>query len=182
MPDKTSLIHFLECKWDFPFARYEIKGVPQEANGTLAVLTDCVRSLAKGEKMTLESRDHYDIDESWDWHGLQDGWFDFDVEYTGRNIVITVRTHDDIRALDKVEIFLESGGKKYAVSCEPETAVLTVPVRKIKNGSFTLNVKFTDNDDPEEGDPSVLWWRLPSAPGQFRISPGDSHPQRGLSL
>lgn len=164
------------------FARYEIKGVPQEANGTLAVLTDCVRNLAKGEKMTLESRDHYDIDESWDWHGLQDGWFDFDVEYTGRNIVITVRTHDDIRALDKVEIFLESGGKKYAVSCEPETAVLTVPVRKIKNGSFTLNVKFTDNDDPEEGDPSVLWWRLPSAPGQFRISPGDSHPQRGLSL
>lgn len=25
LPDKTSLIHFLECKWDFPFARYEIK-------------------------------------------------------------------------------------------------------------------------------------------------------------
>ena len=25
LPDKTSLVHFFECKWDFPFARYEIK-------------------------------------------------------------------------------------------------------------------------------------------------------------
>ena len=151
------------------FAQYEIKGVPQKARGRHEILTDCVRTLARGEKMTLESRDHYDVDESWDWHGPKDGWFEFDVEYAGRNIVVTVRTHDDIRALDKVEIFLESGGKKYEAACEPEAAVLSVPVGRIKNGAFTLNVKFTDNDDPEEGDPSVLWWRLPSRPGQFNI-------------
>lgn len=151
------------------FAQYRIKGVPQKATGRLSILTDCIRNISKGDKITLASRDHYDIDESWDWHGTQDGWFDFDVEYAGRNIVVTVRTHDDIRALDKVEIFLESGGKKYSASCEPEAASLTVPVNRIKDGAFTLNVKFTDNDDPEEGDPSVLWWRLPSRPGQFKL-------------
>ncbi len=151
------------------FAQYEIKGVPQKATGKLAILTDCVRTVAKGEKITLSSRDHYDIDESWDWHGPDDGWFDFDVEYAGRNVVITVRTHDDIRALDKVEIFLESGGKKYMASCEPEAASLSVPVSRIKDNAFTLNVKFTDNDDPEEGDPSVLWWRIPSKPSSFKL-------------
>ena len=124
----------------------------------------------EGEKLSFESRDHYDVDESWDWHGPKDGWFDFDVEYAGREIIVTVRTHDDMRVLDKIEVMLESGGRKHSGVFEPEDAVLRVPVSKIKANSFTLNVKFTDNNDPEEGDPSVLWWRRPSNPGQFRIS------------
>lgn len=148
---------------------YTLKGVPQTADGKLHVLTDNVRSVARGEKLTIKSIDHYDIDESWDWHGPEDGWFEFDVELSGRNLIVSVRTHDDIRALDKVEIFLETGGKKCSYAFAPENAVLKFPLSKIKDGRFCLNVSFTDNDDVEEGDPSVLWWRLPSKPGQFII-------------
>jgi len=110
------------------------------------------------------------VNESWDWHGMDDGWFEFQIDTTDKNVVIFVKTHDDIQALDKVEIFLESGGKKYSYSYELGEAQLKFPLSKIKNGKFTLNVSFTDNDDPEEADPSVLWWRLPSMPGQFAIS------------
>ena len=149
---------------------YELKGTLQTVEGKLEILTDCVRSIAKGQKLTLVSSDHYDIDESWDWHGPDDGRFEFDVENNGKEIVVSVRTHDDLRVLDKVDIFLQSGGKMYSGKFEPEEAVLKVPLKKIKDGQFTLNVSFTDNDDPEEGDPSVLWWRPGSKPGQFVIS------------
>lgn len=152
------------------FCTYGIKGEPQTAHNRLEILTDCVRTLRKGEKLSFISRDHYDIDESWDWHGPQDGWFEFDLEHTGRAVTVTVRTHDDIRALDKVEIIIESGGKKYSETFEPEAASFILPLSRIKDGAFTLNVKFTDNDDPEEGDPSVLWWRQSSRPGQFKIA------------
>lgn len=151
------------------YCEYEIKGERLKVRNRLKILTDCVRNISKGDKLTFVSRDHYDVSESWDWHGPEDGWFEFDLEYSGRDIKVSVRTFDDIRALDKVAITLESAGQIYTSVCEPESASLTVPVRKLKNGEFTLNVSFTDNDDPEEGDPSVLWWRQPSRPGKFVI-------------
>jgi len=149
---------------------YLLKGIRQSVANNLDILTDHVRTLARKGKMTIISRDHYEINESWDWHGTDDGWFEFDVETSGSNLLVTVRTHDDICALDKVGIIIESGGRRYEDSYNPESAQMKLPLRKIKGGQFTLNVRFTDNDDPEEGDPSVLWWRLPSRPGQFRIA------------
>lgn len=149
---------------------YTIKGCRQPVSGTVDILTDHVRRLPKTGKVIIQSKNPYEVNESWDWHGMDDGWFEFQIETTDKNVVIFVKTHDDIQALDKVEIFLESGGKKYSYSYELGEAQLKFPLSKIKNGKFTLNVSFTDNDDPEEADPSVLWWRLPSMPGQFAIS------------
>lgn len=148
---------------------YTLKGKEQAVDGKLKILTDYVRHITKGEKLTMVSKDHYDISESWDWHGIDDGWFDFDVEIVGKNLVVTVRTHDDIRALDKVTVCLETGSMKYEQSFEPESAIFKLPLKNIKDGRFLLNVFFTDNDDPEEGDPSVLRWRPGSNPGQFII-------------
>lgn len=148
---------------------YDLKGELKTAEGKTDILTDHIRTLSKGQKLHLECIDPYHVSESWDWHGKEDGWFEFDVQNTGKDLLVSVVTHDDLRVLDKVTIFIESGGEKYAFDYEPEKAVMKFPLKKIKDNSFLLNVCFTDNDDPEEGDPSVLWWRLPSQPGQFRI-------------
>jgi len=148
---------------------YALKGTQQKVDGELCILTDYVRHISRSRKLTIVSRDHYDISESWDWHGVDDGWFEFDVELIGKALAVTVRTHDDIRALDRVTVYAESGGRKYEESFEPESAVFKLPLKNIKDGKFLLNIGFTDNDDPEEGDPSVLWWRQRSRPGQFVI-------------
>ena len=55
--------------------------------------------------------------------------------------------------------------KEYEVSMDD--AVVNIPVKLVKDNRFSLNIKWIDNDDVRELDPSVLWWRLPERPGEF---------------
>ena len=57
--------------------------------------------------------------------------------------------------------------KEYEVSMDD--AVVNIPVKLVKDNRFSLNIKWIDNDDVRELDPSVLWWRLPDKPGEFRF-------------
>ena len=147
---------------------YEFNGKMKEVAGESSVLTDHVRRLAPGQKMTIECREPYDVNESWDWSGVDDGWFEFDVTRKKKDIEVAVRTHDDIQATDKIFVIFKSGGRNLEYSFIPsDDGKVCIPSKYVKDGEFLLNVGFVDNDDPQEGDPSVLWWRVSGREGRF---------------
>lgn len=145
---------------------YRLNGHMKVVDNTISLYTDYDRTVGE-EPLTILCRDPYKVSESWDWSGVDDGWFEFTLSRDRKNVEIVVTTHDDIRATDKVIVDFETGGKRQSYEMEPETAVVRVPVRKIVDGEFLLNVRFVDNDDVREADPSVLWWRAPDRMGRF---------------
>lgn len=148
---------------------YELGGKMKDISGTTSIYTDCVRHLPLGSRQEITCKDPYKISESWDYHGIDDGWFAFEVDHDKKNLKVTVYPHDDIRATDRLFVIFESGGaiKEYELSMDD--AVVRIPLKLVKDERFSLNIKWIDNDDVKELDPSVLWWRLPDKPGQFVI-------------
>ena len=139
------------------------KSVPK----VMSVFTDCVRTIEEDEQIVVDVHDPYKVSESWDWSGVDDGWFEFSVSRGWNYIQVAVTTHDDIRASDKVYVTFESAGKRQEFEMEPEEATVRIPLKEVKGGEFLLNVRFRDNDDVREADPSVLWWRDPAHMGKF---------------
>lgn len=147
---------------------YSLNGHMKNVENIVSLYTDYDRVVGD-EPLTVLCKDPYKVSESWDWSGVDDGWFEFEVSRDKKNVIIAVTTHDDIRATDKVIVDFESGGKHQNFEMEPEAAVVRVPVKKVQDGEFLLNVRFVDNDDVREADPSVLWWRSPDHMGRFLL-------------
>lgn len=148
---------------------YSLNGKMKDIAGTTSLFTDIIRNLPLGSVEQICCRDPYKIEESWDYHGVDDGWFEFSVEHGRKSVKVSVTPHDDIRATDRMFVVFESGGsvKEYEVNLDD--AVVDIPAKLVKDNRFSLNIKWIDNDDIQELDPSVLWWRLPDKPGEFRF-------------
>ncbi|MCQ2174718.1 MAG: hypothetical protein MJY61_06270, partial [Bacteroidales bacterium] len=148
---------------------YSLDGKLKDIDGTTSLFTDIIHELPLGGVERICCRDPYKVEESWDYHGVDDGWFEFSVERGRKSVKVSVIPHDDIRATDRLFVVFESGGavKEYEVSMDD--AVVDIPAKLVKGNRFSLNIKWIDNDDVQELDPSVLWWRLPDRPGEFRF-------------
>ncbi len=135
------------------------------------------------------------IQEDWDWSGPEDGAFAFTVEYSGRQVLVQVRTTDD-RVLtaadpqalqDKLLVRLRTSAGTDARTGLAGTKTADTDVRATATGlegrflftlpegekSFHLNVGWQDADRPENTKPSVLWWRDPAVAefGEFSLRP-----------
>lgn len=108
------------------------------------------------------------IREDWDWHGFNDGYFDFSIDIKDKKLVISARMHDDIyvpqdnedpsKPCDKIDIFLSSGGTDYSWTLFSDGEV-SVDLNLIKDSQFMFNISFTDCDDAHNIKPSVIWWK-----------------------
>ena len=145
---------------------FTLNGKPESVSSNMNVFTDFVHKLDKSSPVAIECKDPYYVKEDWDWHGADDGWFDFTVSLEGKYVMIDVKTHDDIivhdadhdKPQDKVEILFSTGDieNKYELF---EDGCIKVPVKQIQDKTFKLNVVFTDCDNPRNTKPSALWWR-----------------------
>lgn len=108
------------------------------------------------------------IREDWDWHGFDDGYFDFSIYVKGKRLIISARMHDDIyipqdsddpsKPCDKIDIFLSSGGSDYSWTLFSDGEI-SVDLDHIKDSQFMFNISFTDCDDAHNTKPSVIWWK-----------------------
>ena len=148
---------------------FELNGKMKDVEGETSLFTDFVRALPLGTRQEITCKDPYKIEESWDYHGVDDGWFDIEVDHDQKNLKVTVYPHDDIRATDRMFIIFESGGVKKEYEVSMDNPVARISLKLVKDNRFSVNVKWIDNDDVKEFDPSVLWWRLPDKPAEFTL-------------
>ncbi len=146
---------------------FEMNGSMKTVEHTVSLFTDYTRTLPLGCRDEIRCTDPYKIEESWDYHGTDDGTFDIEVDHDKTCIRVAVFLHDDIRATDKLYVIFQSGGQTKEYECKLDDGVVHIPLKLIKDNKFTLNVKWIDNDDVKELDPSVLWWRLPDKPAEY---------------
>ncbi|GHU80350.1 hypothetical protein FACS1894145_6600 [Bacteroidia bacterium] len=120
-----------------------------------------------------------EVEESWDWTGIEDGTFEYKVYSDRQFVYIDVKTQDDVlvkastnsSVTDKLSIYFSPdtvfNTKSYEVfdffpdSADSNSihASLKIPVKKIKNNCFRLNIAFTDADNSINLDPAVIWWK-----------------------
>lgn len=147
----------------------EMNGKLKKVGHNVNLYTDYSRNLPLGCREEITCKDPYKVEESWDYHGVDDGWFKFEVDHDKTCIRVNVFLHDDIRATDKLYVIFESGGQTREYECKLDNPIVHIPLKLVKDKRFSLNIKWIDNDDVKELDPSVLWWRLPDKPGQFTL-------------
>lgn len=121
------------------------------------------------------------VQENWDWHSVEDGWFEFSVCIKNEQLHIEIMTHDDklITNPDKSalqdrlfvyfrddsgnskEIVLTGGLRESGLSCTYDDGCLhaSICVNLGKANNFNLNIGFMDCDNTTNIKPSILWWK-----------------------
>ena len=166
-------------------ASYVVNGNRLQSPASVELKLDFAREISAEFSHIPVRKPHY-VTESWNWSGVEDGWYDLFVKTVDENIVIKIVTHDDIVIteqevkmlqdriyldfnskrfnLDNLEIV---NGSKYTteqginVECTLVDGglVATVVIPYTGSDEFRVNVGFLDCDSVQNLKPSVLWWR-----------------------
>lgn len=141
------------------------------------------------------------LQEGWDWHGAEDGWFRFAVTFDNDFLYIAVQSFDDVilmapekagGARDRFYLHVDLGysgsasgatpsewRKNYTIPGVAEQDGITCETRLGGNGliaecaipvqqffrnadgrrTFRLNAGYMDHDNPQNTEPSIIWWR-----------------------
>lgn len=115
------------------------------------------------------------VKEDWDWKGVDDGWFEFEVWCSDDKVHVRIISHDDkvITAEDADALqdkffvhYMDANGKITERMLTGKDGLVkadgieAATVFDLNGGkSIRLNIGFMDHDNPLNTKPSILWWR-----------------------